>query len=299
MNMNRKHLAIGLIIGTLVLSGLLGLTASVAASQYSEGDCDHRVTASLPNGNWTGVWITSDPGELASLMDHYTMTARSLIVAEGNITITGVPVNNTWSCFFSGNISQDRMRELVIPLVPAQLVRVNLMGFITAEDVPVDFSWTPVPTDTPTATPTPIPVVFRVYAPIIMVSPLDLVPTTTPTVVFPYVEDNCSARADVAVSADWTSAWTTTDPQVLTTTVTSVGLPGRSLILADSGYTLATSTNSWTCSFNGSMPESRKWELLNPPAWLVEVDSAGNVEMTEYIAPGTPAPTPTPAVPVP
>jgi hypothetical protein len=119
------------------------LTAS--AGEYA--DCGHRVVGTVPQGDYSQVWFTSDPAEIHSEVASVAM-GRGLVVASSSVTLTSVLTQNVWSCYVIGEMTRDQKWDLLEQYFPDApwYVEVDVHGDITTEIVDPEVTWTPEPT---------------------------------------------------------------------------------------------------------------------------------------------------------
>ncbi len=94
-----------LVVFLLVVVSVPGVASVYADSYYPyvENDCDHRVWVDFPgpSGQYS-VWMTSDPAILVTENTSHVLENKSFIVSKTKFALSGVPIFNTWSCYYSG-----------------------------------------------------------------------------------------------------------------------------------------------------------------------------------------------------
>ena len=142
----------------LIILGILFLPRVVQAA-YSEFDCGQYAVIEPEYHNAVGFWTTTDPATVVSTQEMETMSRRGLIVGVSQVSLEGIDVGNTWTCFWNGHMPQPRREELLagFGVTPLDHVNVDADGHITIEEWPPAVPWTPEPTPEPTATPPATP----------------------------------------------------------------------------------------------------------------------------------------------
>jgi len=168
------------IVVFIVVLVLLATVSSVVADSYGESSCDNRILIEIPGPlGEDNSWTSTDRTVLNTALGFYTLVGRALIISHGNFTLGGVPVSNTYTCYYTGGYypPQSRVDEITAGLAPDECIFVEESGTIRV-NTPVNGSCIlpaiPTPTPTPTTAPT------KTATPTATATPTT-VPTATPT----------------------------------------------------------------------------------------------------------------------
>jgi len=152
----------------------------VLAEAYSESSCDNRILIEIPGPLGEPASSTStDQTVLNTALGSYTLVGRAYIIGHGNFTLDGVPVSNTYTCYYTGGYypPQSRVDEITAGLAPDECIFVEESGTIRV-NTPVNGSCILPAIPTPTSTPTTVPT--KTATPTATATPTT-VPTATPT----------------------------------------------------------------------------------------------------------------------
>ena len=152
----------------------------VLAEAYGESSCDNRISLVFPGPlEEPASWTSTDQSVLNTALGSYSLVGRAFILSHGNFTLDGVPVSNTYSCYYTGGYypPQSRVDEITAGLAPDECIFVEESGTIRV-NTPVNGSCILPAIPTPTSTPTTVPT--KTATPTATATPTT-VPTATPT----------------------------------------------------------------------------------------------------------------------
>ncbi len=135
---------------------------AVFAESYQESSCDHYILVDVPGPLGEGaLWLSTDQSIVVTETESYGLIGKALVFGRAPFALGGVPLNNTWGCYYEGGYypPQSRVDELTAGLAPAECVFVGEFGHIVVSS-PVDgkciLPEPPPPTPTPVVTGTPV-----------------------------------------------------------------------------------------------------------------------------------------------
>jgi hypothetical protein len=278
---------------------LVGITFSlVLAGNYQESNCDHRIWVPIPGpDNESGVWLTTDPAQIITESGTYTLLGKAFILGHTSFTLGGVPVNNTWGCYYGTDYypSQTKVDEIVLPLNPLECVFVGENGEITV-NAPVEGTCIlpELPTPTPTNTFTPGPTATSTSTPEPTETPVPtptppLLPTPNPDL---YIEDGCDHHLEFWFPgpSGLIASWLTSDPATIVTDEDQEDVSSRMLVVGHYNFRMSNVmlNNTWGCYYGGqgwyNPPTSITDGQVNEGDACVFVADDGQIYVTESVA---------------